>query len=168
MSNIANVVSVASPIYSAPDNSTIDCQVVFALDDGSEVGPWPYTANPDDPSPYALAVFETAQQMGPAPYVARPPVIPAQVSRRQFFQAAATLGIITEDEAVAVLAIGAVPTSLAAAISALPTADRFAAKMAILGDQDFARTGATLASLATAMGKTDADLDALFILASGL
>jgi hypothetical protein len=95
-------------------------------------------------------------------------IVPAQASCRQFFQAAAQEGIITQDEAIALLAIGAIPPSLSAAVASLPSAQQFAAKMAILGNQTFERSNALILALGAAMGKTDADLDALFTLAATL
>jgi hypothetical protein len=95
-------------------------------------------------------------------------IVPAQASCRQFFQAAAQEGIITQDEAIALLAVGAIPPSLSAAVASLPAAQQFAAKMAILGNQTFERSNALIVALGAAMGKTDTDLDALFTLAATL
>jgi hypothetical protein len=95
-------------------------------------------------------------------------IFPAQASCRQFFQAAAQEGIITQDEAIALLALGTLPPSLSAAVASLPVAQQFAAKMAILGNQTFERSNALIVALGAAMGKTDADLDALFTLAATL
>jgi hypothetical protein len=95
-------------------------------------------------------------------------VVPSQVTRRQFFQAAAQEGLITQAEALALLATGAMPASLASAIAALPGAQQFTAQMAVLGDQTFERSSAIVVALATVMKKTSADLDALFTLAASL
>jgi hypothetical protein len=102
------------------------------------------------------------------PPSAEAPGAPVQASRRQFFQAAAQQGVITQDEAVALLAAGAIPASLSAAISSLPTAQQFPARMALLGDQTFTRSNRLVVALGVALGKTDADLDALFTNAATL
>lgn len=94
------------------------------------------------------------------------PTPPASVSRRQFFQAAAQQGLITEAEA---LASGAyVPSSLRTAIAALPAAQQFAAQMAVLYAQDFERANPLVAAIGAAMGQDPAQIDALFILAASL
>jgi len=104
-----------------------------------------------------------------APAVAIPPPgVPAMVTRRQFFQAAAQEGIITPAGALALFATGTIPPSLAQAISELPTAQQFAAQIAILGDANFERGNPLIAALATAMGETSAQIDALFTLAATL
>ena len=108
------------------------------------------------------------RQRKPAPCTAPAAPIPAQVSRRQFFQAAAQDGLITQAEALALLASGAMPASLVAAIATLPAAEQFAAQMEILGDATFARANPVIAALGTSMGKASADLDALFTLAASL
>jgi hypothetical protein len=104
----------------------------------------------------------------PTPAPTPAPIAPAHVSRRQFFQAAAQAGIISNAEALAVLATGAIPSSLATAIASLPTADQFAAQMAILGDQNFTRSDTLIVTLGSAMGQTPARIDALFTLAASL
>ena len=60
------------------------------------------------------------------------------------------------------------PASLATAIATLPAAEQFAAQMSILGDAAFSRANPLIAALGTAMGQTNADLDALFTLAASL
>jgi hypothetical protein len=97
-----------------------------------------------------------------------PVAIPSQVSRRQFFQAAATLGIITEDEAESAVTGAAIPASLLTAIVTQPTADQFAARMAIKGATTFDRASPLLAELGPAMSQAPAQIDALFTLAASL
>jgi hypothetical protein len=97
-----------------------------------------------------------------------PVVVPSQVTRRQFFQAAAQDGLITDAAALALLGAGTMPASLATAIATLPAAEQFGAQMSILGDASFSRANPLIAALGTAMGKASADLDALFTLAASL
>ena len=125
---------------------------------------------PNDPANVDFQVYLAwlAASGTPAPYTAPAAPIPAQVSRRQFFQAAAQDGLITQAEALALLASGAMPASLVAAIATLPAAEQFAAQMEILGDATFARANPVIAALGTSMGKASADLDALFTLAASL
>jgi hypothetical protein len=112
---------------------------------------------------FAAGVF------GPAPAPAAPvPVVPASVTRRQFFQAAATSSLITQAEALALFATGVLPANLATAIAALPAPQQFAAKIAILGAGSFNRTDPLVEALGAAMGQTSAQIDALFTLAATL
>ncbi|MCW2276398.1 hypothetical protein GJ654_18900 [Rhodoblastus acidophilus] len=92
----------------------------------------------------------------------------ATVSRRQFFQAAALSGLITPDEALSAVAGVVVPASIAAAINTLPEDQRFAAQMAVVGSRDFERLNPFVSLLAVSMGKTSAEIDALFTLAASL
>jgi hypothetical protein len=94
------------------------------------------------------------------------PVIPASVSRRQFFQGAAVAGIITQAEALASGSV--VPESLVAAIGTLPADEQFAARMAILFAANFERADSMVADLGAAMNRTSAQIDALFTLAGSL
>jgi hypothetical protein len=95
--------------------------------------------------------------------------VPAVVSRRQLFQAAAQEAIITDAEALAFLASGTMPDNLSTAINALPPTQQFAAQMAILGDQNFYRADPlVVAAFGAAMGQTSVQIDALFILAGSL
>jgi hypothetical protein len=105
-----------------------------------------------------------------APPTPQPPpaVIPAFVSRRQFFQAAAQSGIITQAEALALFATGVLPSNLTAAIAALPVDHRFPAQIAILGSTAFERANPLIEALGAAMGQNQAQIDALFTLAATL
>jgi hypothetical protein len=125
---------------------------------------------PADPANVDFAAYLAWLAAGntptPAPTVA--PTVPTQISRRQFFQAAAQNGLISNAEALALVSSGTLPSSLATAISALPAANQFAAQMAILGDQIFNRSDTLIVALGAAMGETPAQIDALFTLAASL
>lgn len=69
-----------------------------------------------------------------------PEPIPDEISRRQFFQQLAVMGIITRADALAAMQGGIIPTPLQAIIDQLPTGDdRFDAQMFIVGAQNFHR-----------------------------
>lgn len=104
----------------------------------------------------------------PNPVPLPPVVVPQSVSRRQFYQAAAQEGLITQAEALAVLATGVIPPSLSAIIATLPASSQFAAQMAIVGAESYLRSDPLVASLGVAMNQTPAQLDALFTLAASL
>lgn len=96
------------------------------------------------------------------------PAVPTSVSRRQFFQAAAQSGLITNPDALAIFTTGAIPANLATALATMPAADQFAAEIAILGNATFERANPLVAELGAAMSQTSAQIDALFILAASL
>ncbi|MBB4200681.1 hypothetical protein CCR94_21515 [Rhodoblastus sphagnicola] len=125
---------------------------------------------PADPRNTDFQVYLSWLSNGGAPGAApnTASAVPTQVSRRQFFQAAAQDGLITNAEAIALISTGAMPASLSSAIAALPNAEQFAAQMAVLGDQTFERSSLIVVALAAAMNKTNSDLDALFTLAASL
>jgi len=93
---------------------------------------------------------------------------PASVSRRQFFQAAAQQGLITQAEALALFATGTIPPEVATAIGMLPVAGQFAAQMLAVGALNYDRANPMLIALCTAIGQTSAQIDALFVLAGTL
>ncbi|MEN5275754.1 hypothetical protein ABE527_02275 [Brucella sp. TWI432] len=69
-----------------------------------------------------------------------PVPIPDEISRRQFFQQLAVMGIITRTDALAAMQGGIIPTPLQAIIDQLPTEDdRFDAQMFVVGAQNFHR-----------------------------
>ncbi|WP_273794151.1 hypothetical protein [Brucella intermedia] len=71
-----------------------------------------------------------------------PPTEPApdEISRRQFFQYLAVIGIISKDEALSAMQGGVIPAPLQAIIDQLPTEDdKFNARMFVVGAQNFNR-----------------------------
>lgn len=112
-----------------------------------------------------LAWVAAGNTATPAP---KPSAVPLEVSDKQFFQAAAQLGVITQAEAIAFITVHTLPAALAAAIATLSPADQFAATMAICGARNFQRNDPILGKLSTAMGQTSDEVDALFTLAATL
>lgn len=69
-----------------------------------------------------------------------PEPIPDEISRRQFFQHLAAMGIISKAEALAAMQGGVIPAPLQVIIDQLPTDDdRFEAQMFVVGAQNFNR-----------------------------
>ena len=101
----------------------------------------------------------------PAPVVS---TVPQTITDRQFFQAAAVQGLITEAQALAMMQTGVIPPALATAISTLPAGQQFAAQMEVVGCRTFLRADPFVIGLSTAMGQTSAQVDALFTLAASL
>lgn len=92
--------------------------------------------------------------------VPEPP--PEVISDRQFFQRLANMSIITEDEALAAVQVGAIPAAMLAIINLMPEASRFAVKMLVAGATDFHRSHEDVASFLAAMNWTDAQRDQLW------
>lgn len=123
---------------------------------------------PDDPNNIDWrayhAWFAAGNTPNPAPTVS---TIPSTVSRRQFFQAAAVLGLVTESDAELALT-GAIPASLATAVQSLPTSAQFGARMEVIGAQTFVRSDPMVSTIGSLMGMTPAQIDSLFTLGSTL
>lgn len=93
------------------------------------------------------------------------PVQP-EISDRQFFQALAIAGIISEADALAAVQTGALPAPIAAIIDAMP--DQFAARMLLSGATTFERRHPLTDALASALGYSPAQTDELFRAAAAL
>lgn len=98
------------------------------------------------------------------PYAPPPLHVPDQISDRQFFQQAAISQIITEDEALAAVATGAIPAVLQTIVDGISDpAQRFAAKMLLSGATVFDRHNPLTESVGAALGWTSAQIDQFFI-----
>lgn len=143
-----------NPIYSSPDNSTIDVEFKH-----HELGWIPFTASPDDCESHGCEIFAAAQagEYGPvAPYVAPPepePTIPQAVTRRQGRLALLSVGKLADVEA---------------AIDAIVDPDeRRAAEIEYEADT-WERSNAFLQTMWAQLGGTEEELDDLFTMASTL
>ena len=98
-----------------------------------------------------------------------PPPVPVAVSDRQFLQALAQLGSITQEEALAAVKTGALPAAMRAYVDALPDAEeKFAAEMILSGSIEFRRDHPLVATFAAINGWTDKQVDDLWRLANSL
>lgn len=95
-----------------------------------------------------------------------PPPIPP-ISRRQFFQQAAIASIITENEALAAVTTGALPTAITAFISTLAAEQQFGAKM-LFAVSEFVRSSPMANAFGQTLGMTPEQIDAFFLAASQL
>ena len=116
-----------------------------------------------------LAWLEAGHEASPLPTPEQAKVAPAvSVSDRQFFQALALAGTITQDEALAAVMTGTLPARMEAAVAGLPDAQQFAARMLLSGATTFERGHPMVARLGAALGYDDAALDALWREAASL
>jgi hypothetical protein len=90
-------------------------------------------------------------------------VVPQVIQRRQFFQQLAIASVITEDEALAAISSGAIPSEMAKVVSDLPADQQFGAKMRIMGDTYFNRQDPFVTALAVETGMSAAQADAIWI-----
>ncbi|KQO90913.1 hypothetical protein ASF36_22045 [Methylobacterium sp. Leaf90] len=123
-----------------------------------------------NPMPDSLAEDEAYIIEGPdgGLYEAGDPrLVSDEISDRQFAQALADQGTITQAEALAFVKRGEVPTTLQAAIDGIPDADaRFAVEMQVSGATTFKLSHPTTAALASALGYTPKQMIALWKLAA--
>lgn len=120
---------------------------------------------PDDPDNRDRAEID-ARGIVIGEYVPPPPPVPESVSDRQFFQALALGGMISEAEALAAVQTGALPAPIAAIVDAMP--DQFAARMLLSGATTFERRHPLTDALAAALGYSPAQTDDLFRAAAAL
>lgn len=97
-----------------------------------------------------------------------PPVVPSSISDRQFFQALAIQGVITNSEALAAVKTGDLPAALKNLLSTLDPTQRFSAEMLLSGATVFNRGHPLTDALAKAMSWTNTQLDTLWIDAAQL
>lgn len=88
--------------------------------------------------------------------------VPTEISDRQFFQELAIMGLITQDEALSAVMTGTLPSQFVNFINALPSDDRFDAKMQLCGATVFKRNNKFVNVFGALQGMTSADLDALW------
>lgn len=102
-------------------------------------------------------------------YLIAPNAVPAEITKRQFFQQLAIAGIITPDDALAAVKIGSIPAPLQAFIDAMGDADaRFAAEMVISGGLSFLRSHPLTVAIGSSQGMTSAQIDDFFRAAAAL
>lgn len=98
-----------------------------------------------------------------------PIIIPQTISDRQFFQQAAIIGIITQQEALDAVSIGAIPTVLQNIVNGIQDTDQqFAAKMLLSGATVFERNHPLVDNIGLALNWTSDQIDHFFFEASKL
>lgn len=97
------------------------------------------------------------------------PATPRLISDRQFFQALALQGAITQEEALAAVRTGAIPAAMQSFIDAIPDQDQqFGATMLLSGAVEFDRNHPLVESFRQAMGWTLQQTNDLWRLAATL
>lgn len=165
-----NPVTARNPRYASADGAAIDMLVVFEAQSGELQDEWPFTARAGEPG-YVGDLHARAVQGdfgAVAPFVPPQPVVPAEISDRQFFQQLALSTIITQQEALDAVRTGAIPAPLLPFLDALPANDRFAAEMLLSGATTFYRNHPLTVAVGAAQGMTPTQIDQFFIAAAQL
>lgn len=102
------------------------------------------------------------------PYQTQPVIVPQEISRREFYQALAVQGQISNSDAIAAVSTGAIPSVFANAISSLSANDQFSAQMILAGAPTFYRNNPLVTVLGTALGWSSTEIDALWTFAATL
>jgi hypothetical protein len=97
-----------------------------------------------------------------------PPTIPETITEHQFIKQLVIEGDITPDEAIAFLSSGVIPSIFANAIAQLPAASQPMARIDFVGAKSFDRHNPLTEGLGALIGKTPAQLDALWTAAAAL
>lgn len=109
------------------------------------------------------------QWRGLLPEVTTPPEpVPAIISDRQFFQALAMAGVITQDEALEAAGPGVIPAALDALLSGFPADEAFYGRMLLRGATMFDRYHPMTLALATGMNWSQQQVDDLWRTAAAL
>lgn len=103
-----------------------------------------------------------------AAYVPPPSPVPSSISDRQFFQALAIHGFITQPEALAAVKTGEIPAVLQTAVSAFDSDNQFAAEMLLSGATSFQRHHPMTSALSQFLGWTEEQTDDLWRSAASL
>lgn len=88
--------------------------------------------------------------------------VPQTISDRQFFQQLAIAKVISQEEALAAVKTGDIPSALSGFIAALPDAARFNAEMLLSGATVFQRNHPLTNAVAMAQGMTADQVDEFF------
>ena len=145
-----NTVNIRNPQFLA--DGRIDCEIEHPVH-----GWVPFTASATDATEHGRAIHAAAILMVPAPYVPQPPAppeVPQVVTRRQARQALLLAGKL----ALVQPAIDAIADPLQRGLVQIEWDDA----------QEFRRDWPSLNLLASTVGMTSADLDALFVQAGAL
>lgn len=116
-----------------------------------------------------LAWRSTHGDSAAIPYQAPPADVPSSISDRQFAHALWQSELITFDEAMAFVQTGTIPAAIAAAIDGIEgEAERKSTQLLVAGAIEYRRSSPAVAALASVLGWTDEQVDALWILGASL
>lgn len=120
---------------------------------------------------YCIAILpqllaKQAERNKPPPPPPLPPV--RVITRRQFFQAAAMKGMITQEEALDAVRHGTIPPKMQQGVDTLPPEEQFESEMKLSGNPNFDRYDPIINKWASVMGMPPAAMDAMWEFAANL
>lgn len=138
-----------------------------------------YQTRPENIEHKSVAWYPVVREVGSAfdglqgdvHLIRRPPVIsvPASISDRQFFHVLALNGSITQQEALAAVKTGEIPSTIASIIDAIEDdVAKFNATMLLSGAVEFRRDHPLVEQFGAALGYSADAIDELFIAAAQL
>lgn len=146
------------------DYRLTDSEIVVRTIDGAFI--------PADPLNRDRIDYEAWLADGNEPDPYEPPVVvepvPDTISDRQFFQQLAIAKVISQEEALAAVKTGDIPSALSGFIAPLPDDQRFNAEMLLSGATIFARAHPLTEAIGAAQGMTPAQVDDFFRAAAAL
>jgi hypothetical protein len=125
---------------------------------------------PNDPANRDWIAYQAWLAAGnkPDPHVPPPEFFPI-ISDRQFFQALAMAGAITQDEALAAVQTGGIPEVMQTYIDSITDPDKqFAVRMVLSGATQFERDNPLVDEFGHALGWSDEQIDELWRTAAAL
>ena len=155
--------NASAPVWANPQMTAIDLIV-----DHPEFGPIPFTADPDDVEAHGRDLYAraVAGDFGPIgayePPAPPPPVVPAEISRRQCAAEMFARALISGPEAVAMTTTATPPGLVEAMLAALPEPEQTFARIDF-GASVYARENPLLNALMIGTGASQADIDAFFV-----
>lgn len=155
-----------APVWADAGHTRIDLIV-----EHPDFGPIPFTADPDDVEAHGRDLYAraVAGDFGPIgtyePPAPPPPVVPAEISRRQCAAEMFARGLISGSEAVAMTTTATPPGLVEAMLAALPDPEQTFARIDF-GAANYARENPLLNALMIGTGASQADIDTFFIAAA--
>lgn len=159
------LLSIKNVSWANVDHSTLCGVAVVEVDDGSETD-WPFAVRDNYDTPLGQEIWDRVNsgEFGPIGEYTEPeqpePLVPDEISRRQFFQQLSVMEIITKEQAKVALQGGIIPEPLQDIVDALPTEDdRFQAEMLIIGASSFNRQHPLAETVRLSLGWSEAQKD---------
>lgn len=149
-----------------------ETSILVTLGEGEVFGDWQGPREITVPVDENNRDYQALHGLEIGPYVPPPTTptgMPEVISDRQFFQAAAIKGLITEEEALAAVRTGTLPDKLRDFVAGVTDPEQhFAIEMTLSGATQFERHHPLVDMIGHALGYSDEQMDALWELGGSL